>query len=245
MQRVDSLEVHNSGGSIHAKLHRPRKLILFLGFKDKLKVIAFEKYLNIRSGRVFSKKMILAKRAINMAYTVLYIAASQDGFIADKHGNVDWLPQEAPEGEDFGFDGFLASIDVIAQGSRTFIQSVSFIDSGIVPDLPYGGKHMYVFTREPMTTDRSDVTFVSSIQEYLKIISQDPMIKRVWLLGGAELIASFKNADLIDECIITVIPKVLGEGISLPSNLFDGMSEVDTRQLFQGILEKRYACKRD
>ncbi len=178
-----------------------------------------------------------------MVHTILYIAMSQDGFIADKQGSVDWLPQEAPEGEDFGFEEFLASIDVIAQGSRTFIQTLSFIDSGIVPDLPYGGKHMYVFTREPMQTDRTDVTFVSSIQEYLEIIDRDPTIKRVWLLGGAELAASFKAADLIDECIITVIPKTLHEGIALPSNLFDSMSEVGSREFSQGIVEKKYIRK--
>lgn len=175
-----------------------------------------------------------------MAYTVLYIATSKDGFIADKQGGLDWLPQEAPEGEDFGFEKFVASIDVIAQGSRTFLQTISFIESGIVPDLPYGGKHMYVFTREPMKTQRTDVTFVSGIEEYLNIINQDPHIKRVWLLGGAELVASFKAHDLIDECIITVIPKILDEGIALPSNLFIGMQEVEQRQFSQGIVEKRY-----
>jgi len=178
-----------------------------------------------------------------MAYTVLYIAASEDGFIADKHGGIDWLPQEAPEGEDFGFEKFLASIDVIAQGSRTFLQTLSFIKSGIVPDLPYGGKYMYVFTREQIETDRTDVTFVSSIEEYLNIINRDPGIKRVWLLGGAELIVSFKAHDLIDECIITVIPKTLQEGIALPSNLFDGMQQVELRQYSQGIIEKKYIRK--
>lgn len=179
-----------------------------------------------------------------MAYTILYIATSEDGFIADKNGSVDWLPQEVPEGEDFGFEKFLASIDIIAQGSRTFLQTISFIESGIVPDLPYQGKHMYVFTREPMETDRTDVTFVSSIEEYLNIINRDPWIKRVWLLGGAELIASFKAHDLIDECIITVIPKTLKEGIVLPSNVFDSMQEVETQQFSQGIIERRYIRKK-
>lgn len=135
---------------------------------------------------------------------------------------------------------YLASIDVIAQGSRTFLQTLSFIESGLVPDLPYGGKHMYVFTREPMTTDRRDVTFVSGINKYLRSIDQDSTIKRVWLLGGAELVASFKDADLIDACIITVIPTVLGEGIALPKNLFDGMQKVATRALFHGICEETY-----
>lgn len=175
-----------------------------------------------------------------MAYTILYIAASQDGFIADKNGGLDWLPQEAPEGEDSGFENFVASIDAIAQGSRTFLQTISFIESGIVPDLPYGGKHMYVFTREPMQTKRSDVTFVFSIEEFLTIINQNPLIKRVWLLGGAELIASFKAYDLIDECIITVVPKTLQEGIALPTNLFDNMQEIASRPLFQGMIEHKY-----
>ena len=181
-----------------------------------------------------------------MAYTVLYIAASEDGFIADKQGNLDWLPQEASEiGDDFGFERFVESIDVIAQGSRTFLQTLSFITSGIVSDLPYGGKHMYVFTREPMETDRTDVTFVSSIEEYLAIINRDSQIKRVWLLGGAELVTSFKAHDLIDECIITVIPKRLQEGIALPANLYDGMQEVESRQFSQGIIERKYIRKKN
>ena len=175
-----------------------------------------------------------------MAYTILYIATSKDGFIADKHGGVDWLPQEAPEGEDFGFEKFVSSIDVIAQGSRTFIQTISFIETGIVPDLPYGGKHMYVFTHEPMQTDRNDVTFVTSIENYLNIINKDPQIKRVWLLGGAQLIASFKDYGLIDECIVTIIPTVLHEGIALPTNLYGGMKEVETKKYSKDIIEKKF-----
>ncbi len=178
-----------------------------------------------------------------MAYTILYIATSQDGFIADKDGGIDWLPQEAPEGEDFGFEKFLDSVDVIAQGSRTFNQTVGFVESGLVPDLPYGGKHMYVFTRDPMQTDRKDVTFVHNIDEYLNIVNKDSTIKRVWLLGGAELVVSFKKADLIDECIITVIPKILHEGIALPKNLFDDMKLVGEKNFSQGIIEKRYVRK--
>lgn len=175
-----------------------------------------------------------------MAYTILYIATSQDGFIADKNGGIDWLPQEAPEGEDLGFETFLDSIDVIAQGSRTFNQTLEFVATGLVPDLPYGGKHMYVFTRKSMHTTRNDVTFVHSIEEYLNIINTNSSIKRVWLLGGAELIAGFKNANLIDECIISIVPKTLQEGIALPRNIFDNMNQIDQKEFSQGIVEKRY-----
>lgn len=178
-----------------------------------------------------------------MAYTILYIAASADSFIADANGGLDWLPQTAPEGEDFGFEKFVNSIDVIAQGSRTFLQTMSFIEAGIVPDLPYMGKHMYVFTREPMHTNRTDVTFVHSIAQYLDIIKQNSQIKRVWLLGGAELIKSFKEHDLIDECIITTIPVILGAGIALPDDFLNNMREIAHKDYWAGIAEKTYMRK--
>jgi len=50
------LETHNSGGSIHTKIHRPWKLIVYLCFADEKRAIAFEKYLKSQSGRAFAKK---------------------------------------------------------------------------------------------------------------------------------------------------------------------------------------------
>lgn len=39
------LATHNSGGSLHTKVHRTWELVLMLCFKDKLKATAFERYL--------------------------------------------------------------------------------------------------------------------------------------------------------------------------------------------------------
>lgn len=178
-----------------------------------------------------------------MAHIVLYIATSRDGFIADIHGGVDWLPQPVEGEDDLGFKEFLASVDVIAQGSRTYVQSLTFIEAGIVPDLPYDGKHMYVFTRESMQTDRCDVTFVSSIAEFLAILAANPHIHRVWLLGGAELIVSFQAEQLIDECVITIVPVDLKEGIALPKSVYDTICLVGEKQYSNGIVEKRYLRK--
>lgn len=50
------LETHNSGGAIHTMPYRPWELVMFLGFKDKLKATAFEKYLKSGSGSAFAKK---------------------------------------------------------------------------------------------------------------------------------------------------------------------------------------------
>jgi predicted GIY-YIG superfamily endonuclease len=50
------LETHNSGGSEHTMPYRPWELIMFMGFKDKLKATSFEKYLKSGSGNAFAKK---------------------------------------------------------------------------------------------------------------------------------------------------------------------------------------------
>jgi len=53
MQR---LETNNSGGSKFTRPYRSWELVVFLGFKDKLKATAFEKYLKSGSGSSFAKK---------------------------------------------------------------------------------------------------------------------------------------------------------------------------------------------
>ena len=52
------LETHNSGGSVHTMPDRPWELIMFMGFRDKLKATAFEKYLKSGSGSAFAKKRL-------------------------------------------------------------------------------------------------------------------------------------------------------------------------------------------
>lgn len=47
---------HNSGSSHHTKDHKPWKLIMVLGFQEKIKALEFEKYLKSGSGRSFANK---------------------------------------------------------------------------------------------------------------------------------------------------------------------------------------------
>lgn len=63
------------------------------------------------------------------------------------------------------------------------------------------------------------------------------------MLGGAELIKSFAVEKLIDECIITIIPINLNEGIKLelPMSDFDLIAE---KLCMDDIIQKIYK-KRD
>ena len=52
---------------------------------------------------------------------ILYIATSEDGFIADKNGDVDWLPHPKDDNdlEIVGYNKLMQRIDTILMGSRT------------------------------------------------------------------------------------------------------------------------------
>lgn len=54
--------------------------------------------------------------------TVLYIAMSLDGYIADSMGGVSWLPE--PEGDGGGYGAFIEGIDTILMGMATYRQIV-------------------------------------------------------------------------------------------------------------------------
>ena len=53
------LAKHNEGGSVYTKDYRPWELVLSCTFNDKLKALAFEKYLKSHSGRAFMQKRLV------------------------------------------------------------------------------------------------------------------------------------------------------------------------------------------
>lgn len=167
---------------------------------------------------------------------ILYIATSKDGFIADKNGGVDWLPQlkDDHDLEVVGYKDLMERIDTILMGSASYKQIIGFGDWGW-PD-----KQTYVFSSKPLeskmpyiaTTHDSPAQFISSLKDRKSK-------KDIWLLGGAKLAKSFAQQNLIDEIILTIVPQTLGEGIPLRLNLddFDLASE---KSLMNGMTQKVY-----
>jgi dihydrofolate reductase len=140
-----------------------------------------------------------------MRKVVLFIATSLDGYIARLSGAVDWLFTD----EDYGYKDFFARVNVVVMGRKTYEQVLSF------GAYPYRSKISYVFTRTPNRFTDSEVSFVSDdIQSVIKQL-QTSGDGDIWLIGGAELVHSFLEQDLVDEFVISVHPILLGEGIPL------------------------------
>lgn len=146
----------------------------------------------------------------------VFIATSLDGYIADKNGGLDWLNSiPNPDNLDMGYNAFTSKIDAMVMGRTTF-ETVC----GFNIDWPYT---MPVFvlsntlTKVPDNLEGKIYIINGTLTEVLKKI-HDKGFFNLYIDGG-KTIQSFLNEDLIDQLIISVIPKLLGDGITLFSEL--------------------------
>jgi len=146
---------------------------------------------------------------------IVYIAISADGFIARPDGSVDWLDRPRPKGN-YGMGKFLKSIDTVLWGRKTCDMAVDFQKKG-VPGTAFDTRvKNYVFTRSlPQTPAPAGVEFVSEPIQAFATRLRKKKGKDIWMMGGAGIIASFLDQGEIDEFMIHVIPKFIGEGIPL------------------------------
>jgi dihydrofolate reductase len=147
--------------------------------------------------------------------TVVYIATSADGYIARLDGDVEWLNRR-PDNIDYGMKEFYATIDTILWGRKTYDWLLDYHKRrGKTEGLFDTNLDNSVFSRKPPKRPAQGVTFVSEpVETFARRLRATPG-KNIWMMGGADLIASFLDAGEIDEFDIHVIPVMIGEGIPL------------------------------
>lgn len=134
-----------------------------------------------------------------------YVAASLDGFIATSDGAVDWL---APyEGQDFGYEEFVAGIDAVILGRATYDQVRGF------GKWPYGGKQGYVLTSTPLPSPPDGVVPYSGDLADLAARLRTESKQDIWVVGGGQTAAGFLEAGGLDRIELFVMPVLLGTGI--------------------------------
>jgi dihydrofolate reductase len=136
----------------------------------------------------------------------VFIASSLDGFIARPDGTFDFLSVVEREGEDYGFADFFGSIDALVIGRNTYETALAF------PEWPYAGKRCIVLTHRETPSAHGEQFFAGEPEALLELALAGA--QRLYVDGGA-VIRAFLASNLIDDLTVSVVPVLLGQGISL------------------------------
>jgi dihydrofolate reductase len=166
----------------------------------------------------------------------VFIGTSVDGFIARPNGEFDFLPEGG--GEPHGYDEFMASVDALVIGRKTFETVLAY------PAWPYGDKRVVVLSSRPV-----DVSAVrGGIVEQMagsptEIVSKLAAsgVNHIYVDGGIT-IQRFLRAGLVQRLIITRVPVLIGDGIplfgALPRDL--RLRHIATQQYPSGLVKSEY-----
>jgi dihydrofolate reductase len=165
----------------------------------------------------------------------VFIGASVDGFIARPNGDLDFLPPGG--GEPHGYDEFMATVDALVIGRKTFETVLSF------STWPYGDKPVFVLSTRALAAAPPGAVVEHMSGDPTEIVSQLAArgIQHVYVDGGIT-IQGFLRAGLIQRLIITRVPVLIGEGVplfgTLPRDL--RLTHVATRHYPSGLVQSEY-----
>jgi dihydrofolate reductase len=167
----------------------------------------------------------------------LYIAQSLDGYIADREGGIGWLEPFEAAGEDHGYGAFMAGVGAVVMGAATYEVELGW------ETWPYRDLPVFVFTHRRLPVPGgADVRFVSGPVPDVRPLLDSATDENVFLVGGADLVRQFLDANALDELFLFTVPLLLGDGIPL----FADPPRLDARLLgcdlyASGIAGARYA----
>lgn len=172
---------------------------------------------------------------------ILYIATSLDGYIAGPDDDLSFLSAVQQEGEDYGYEDFLKSVDTVILGRRIYDWVMSQ-----VPEFPDADTDTWVITRTERQSVGKTHFYTGNLKELvLKLKSTEG--KNIFIDGGAEIVNELLRDDLIDEFIISVIPVLLGNGINLFKDGRPGqkLELISAKQFEKGLVQLRYVTTRN
>lgn len=162
---------------------------------------------------------------------------SVDGFLARRDDTFDFLL--AGEQVPHGFEEFLASVDVVVMGRRTFevVLRLGYLAT-------YGKKPMMVLSSRPVDFSSAKGGVVEQMSgEPTEIVKQlkSRGFKHAYIDGGIT-IQRFLAAGLIDRLVLTRVPVLIGEGVPLfgPVPRDISLRHVATRSYNGGLVQSEY-----
>jgi dihydrofolate reductase len=167
----------------------------------------------------------------------VFCGMSVDGFLARPDDTFDFL--DAGGDTPHGFEEFLASVDVIVIGRRTFEVVQRLGDFSL-----YGERTTVVLSGRPLDLSTVKGGVVEQMSgEPGEIVAQlrSRGLKHAYIDGGIT-IQSFLAAGMIDRLVITRVPVLIGSGIylfgPLPGDVL--LRHIATRSYDGGLVQSEY-----
>ncbi len=167
----------------------------------------------------------------------VFIGTSVDGFIARPDGALDFLPIGG--GEPHGYDEFIATVDALVIGRKTFETVLAF------PEWPYGKKRVVVLSSRPL--DLSAAPRGAIVEQIAG--SPAEIVAKLAASGAHNLyvdggitIQGFLRAGLVQQLIITRVPVLIGDGVPLFGTLPHDvrLHHVATQHYPSGLVKSEY-----
>lgn len=165
----------------------------------------------------------------------VFIATSIDGFIAREDGSLDWLPHD--DVEEHGYTEFMAGIDAIVMGRKTFQTALGF---GAWPF----EKPVFVLSSrasELVAPEGARCEMMSGAPADVVATLAERGMRSLYVDGGVT-IQRFLEAGLIQRVTITRIPVLIGSGIPLfgPLSRDVRLTHVATKAYASGLVQSEY-----
>ena len=170
--------------------------------------------------------------------TVLYIAMSLDGYIAKPNDDLSFLSIVEVEGEDYGYYNFEKTVDTIIMGRKTYDWLMTQVD-----EFPHLDKTSYIITRTARSSNHKNLIFYNN--DLIDLIHQlsKEQGRTIFIDGGAQIVNSLLEAELIDEMIISVIPIILGCGTRLFQEVYpeQKLQLIKSEAFKSGLVQLHYS----
>jgi len=166
----------------------------------------------------------------------VFVGVSVDGFMARLNGALDFLPEGG--GEPHGYTEFMAGVDALVIGRNTFDTVAAF------NEWPYGQKRVVVLSSRPVDLGQARGGVVEQMSGSPAEITAKLAASgaRHLYIDGGITIQGFLRAGLIQRLIITRVPVLIGEGISLFGPLPHDvrLHHIATRHYPSGLVQSEY-----
>jgi dihydrofolate reductase len=165
----------------------------------------------------------------------VFIGTSLDGFIARANGNLDFLPPGG--GEPHGYDEFIATVDALVIGRKTFETVLTF------GTWPYGKKPVFVLSTTPLAPAPAGAVVEHMSGTPAEVVSRLDArgVRHIYVDGGVT-IQRFLQTGLIQRLVVTRVPVLIGNGIPLfgavPHDIL--LKHIATRQYASGLVQSEY-----